>query len=77
MGGGAKGEEVRALKAARPRQGEEQVKARSRVTDIKLQSTLLTLRVMLGPVDRCVIFRVIQCFSATASFWSPRSFLRE
>lgn len=53
-----------AFKAARPRQGEEQVKARSRVTDNQLQTTLLTLRVMLGPVDRCgacVIFCVIQC----------------
>lgn len=55
---------VRALKAARPRQGEEQVKARSRVTDNQLQSTSLTLGVMLVPVDSCgacVIFCVIQC----------------
>lgn len=40
------------------------MKARSRVKDNQLQSTLLTLRVMLGPVDRCgagVIFCVIQC----------------
>lgn len=40
------------------------MKARSRVTENQLQSTSLTLRVMLGPVDKCaacVIFCVIQC----------------
>lgn len=40
------------------------MKARSRVTDSQFQSTLLTPRVMLGPVNRCdacVIFCVIQC----------------
>lgn len=40
------------------------MKARSRLTDSQFQSTLLTLRVMLGRVNRCgacVIFCVIQC----------------
>ncbi len=43
------------------------MKARPRVTDNQLQSTSLTLRVMLGPVDRCaacVIFCVIQCVTS-------------
>lgn len=38
--------------------------ARSRVTNSQFQSTLLTLGVMLGPLNRCracVIFCVIQC----------------
>ena len=75
MGGGAKGGKViGALNAARPRRGEEQVKARSRLTDNQLQSTLLTLGGTLGPVDSCGT-RVISCVIQCVTFQSNSNLL--